>query len=295
MKRNVFSGGLFIIALLVFSVGFLQPSNDLTNQRMALAMREIGHQLLLHAGDSTSRVLPIKQLNERTYQIEFQRKFSFVPDTLVKLTQQRLVQRKLPSAYLVHVFDCSKGQEVYAFERTNLPNEMISCLGRTLPTDCYKIQITFAEPQPYPEAAIPYRTIGVVLLFSALLGFVGGRYLPVKKHTQTPAVVPADEPDIKIGRYGFYPTKRILWCDNETTELSDKETKLLTIFALAQNKVIERERLLKEVWEDEGVYVGGRTLDVFVSKLRKKLQKDNTIRLTNSHGKGYKLETNVFG
>jgi DNA-binding response OmpR family regulator len=64
---------------------------------------------------------------------------------------------------------------------------------------------------------------------------------------------------------------------------------LLYIFASAPNEIIDRNRLQKEIWEDEGIIVG-RSLDVFISKLRKKLENDSTVRLVNIHGKGYKLE-----
>jgi hypothetical protein len=75
------------------------------------------------------------------------------------------------------------------------------------------------------------------------------------------------------------------------SELTLKENKLLLIFAQSPNVIIERSRLQKEIWEDEGVIVG-RSLDMFISKLRKKLEHDATIKLVNIHGKGYKLEIN---
>ena len=54
-------------------------------------------------------------------------------------------------------------------------------------------------------------------------------------------------------------------------------------------ELIPREKLLQEVWINEGV-ITGRSLDMFVSKLRKKLSSDPELRITNVHGKGYKLE-----
>ena len=55
------------------------------------------------------------------------------------------------------------------------------------------------------------------------------------------------------------------------------------------NKVVKRDELIKRVWEDKGVIVG-RSLDTYISKLRKKLQEDDGIRIVNVHGVGYKLE-----
>ena len=82
----------------------------------------------------------------------------------------------------------------------------------------------------------------------------------------------------------------------ETKEinLSKKEVELLTIFVANPNKIIKREELSKQVWEDQGVFVG-RSLDTYISKLRKKLSDDETIKLTNIHGIGYNLEIKENG
>ena len=55
------------------------------------------------------------------------------------------------------------------------------------------------------------------------------------------------------------------------------------------NQIVTREELTKQVWEDNGVFVG-RSLDTYISKLRKILKDDSTLKLTNVHGVGYKLE-----
>jgi DNA-binding response OmpR family regulator len=76
--------------------------------------------------------------------------------------------------------------------------------------------------------------------------------------------------------------------DNKNIALTAKESCILQIFAENINKEITRERLQKEIWEDKGVIVG-RSLDVFISKLRKKLNQKSGINIVSIHGKGYKL------
>jgi DNA-binding winged helix-turn-helix (wHTH) protein len=71
--------------------------------------------------------------------------------------------------------------------------------------------------------------------------------------------------------------------------LSKKECELLEIFVAHPNQIIKRDELTKKVWEDNGVFVG-RSLDTYISKLRKILKDDDSIRITNVHGIGYKLE-----
>jgi DNA-binding response OmpR family regulator len=55
------------------------------------------------------------------------------------------------------------------------------------------------------------------------------------------------------------------------------------------NRLVDREHLQNEIWTSEGV-ITSRSLDMFVSKLRKKLSDDTSIRIVNIHGRGYKLE-----
>ena len=64
---------------------------------------------------------------------------------------------------------------------------------------------------------------------------------------------------------------------------------MLAIFADSPNQIIKRDELSKKVWEDNGVFVG-RSLDTYISKLRKKLKEDSSIKITNIHGIGYSLE-----
>ena len=71
--------------------------------------------------------------------------------------------------------------------------------------------------------------------------------------------------------------------------LTDKECKVLDLLHKSFGELIPRETLMQEVWINEGV-ITGRSLDMFVSKLRKKLSRDPGLSITNVHGKGYMLE-----
>jgi DNA-binding response OmpR family regulator len=75
----------------------------------------------------------------------------------------------------------------------------------------------------------------------------------------------------------------------EVINLTDKECKVLELLNNNFGELIPRETLMQKVWLDEGV-ITGRSLDMFVSKLRKKLSGDPELKITNIHGKGYKLE-----
>jgi DNA-binding response OmpR family regulator len=92
-----------------------------------------------------------------------------------------------------------------------------------------------------------------------------------------------------LGSILFDVQKRQLLQNEVCIDLTDTETRLMQIFAQSPNQIIERSRLQKEIWEDEGVIVG-RSLDMFISKLRKKLELDANINIVVIRSKGYKLE-----
>jgi DNA-binding winged helix-turn-helix (wHTH) protein len=108
-----------------------------------------------------------------------------------------------------------------------------------------------------------------------------------KKEEQGPI---ADTTDyIQLASFQFYADNNVLKREDKTITLSEKETKALKIFAENINQIVEREKLMKEIWEDKGIVVISRNVDVLVSKLRKKLSDDNSIKFINVPGRGYKF------
>ena len=98
-----------------------------------------------------------------------------------------------------------------------------------------------------------------------------------------------DKDYILLGNFRFYTANNVLKIEHRSITLSEKETKALKIFAENINQIVEREKLMKEIWEDKGIVVISRNVDVLVSKLRKKLSDDNSIKFINVHGRGYKF------
>ena len=92
-----------------------------------------------------------------------------------------------------------------------------------------------------------------------------------------------------LGSVQFDAKNRKFSINDTTIELTATESRVLLIFASSPNEIVERSRLQKEIWEDDGVIVG-RSLDMFISKLRKKLEIDPNIKIVVIRGKGYRLE-----
>lgn len=275
---------LFSVALLISSA-FLwrQPSQEVfPEKRAALVVRQIGHQLLQYAGDSTSRVLPVKQLSAGVFQLEFQNHFSFTPDTLVKIVKSNMALLDLPTGYMLNVFDCTSGEMVYGFEIGPMQKEIVPCRGREQPRGCYTIQLSFIVEPSQNAGYYPWAVSALIGL--SLFAFVGRYFLKKEKNSSSYTITDG----VMIGKFSFSFDRQILQFDSETIELSGKEAKVLSILAGQQNQLISREELLKKVWEDDGVFTG-RSLDMFISKLRKKLKQDPSVQITNVHGKGYRL------
>ena len=91
-----------------------------------------------------------------------------------------------------------------------------------------------------------------------------------------------------IGNYFFDYTSQLITRDEESQKLSTKEAELLRLLCLKKNDVLTREEALLSIWHDDN-YFNGRSMDVFLSKLRKYLKDDPRVEIVNVHGRGYKL------
>ncbi|MCP4702983.1 MAG: response regulator transcription factor [candidate division Zixibacteria bacterium] len=92
----------------------------------------------------------------------------------------------------------------------------------------------------------------------------------------------------ELGDFIFDSNKQTLKNKNNQYNLTSKEAELLKLLCLNQNNILERGAALKQIWGSES-YFDGRSMDVFISKLRKYLKDDDRIEIINIHGKGFKL------
>ncbi len=289
-KHKYLYGVVFLLFISLICVAFTMVGNDdFEMARREVLLRRVGHEILLQSGDSTSRVLPVKKIAENEYQLSFENAFTFQPEFLVNTTQRLLAKDHLARDYVVNVLNCDNSSIAYGYAVSkNKKDDIVACLGRTQPVGCYKINISF-KPKPVISTKNGYFLGG--FLFLAIAGFIllrsfkSGKTLPeIADFPETPPIGM-----YTLGAISFDAEGRKLLISGDSIELTKTETRLLRIFALSPNEVIERSRLQKEIWEDEGVIVG-RSLDMFISKLRKKLEADPNINIVVIRGKGYKLE-----
>jgi len=118
------------------------------------------------------------------------------------------------------------------------------------------------------------------------------RVQAVLKRSQK-AVNPREElKEFEFGKFHFnYPLRILTYQDGESkdkSKLSPKEAHLLRLFCIYKNEVLPRSKALTEIWEEDN-YFTARSMDVFVTKLRKYLKRDTNLEIVNIHGNGFRL------
>lgn len=288
------------IALVLMGFLFLQltPSaaaeRETEGTRLArsanLALRRTAHILLRQQGDSTSRIAPVQQINDRTFTIRLEKAFAY--DGIPTLLQESLELHHIGTPYDVAVLDCTQGkmQLGYSFYDLKSP-EGVACSGRVQEEGCYTLQVTFTSSVAVAAATTPSNLWWAGALGFLLGGLVWYRVARSGIPTQKPETLVAQENDplLRLGQTTFDPANQSLLVAGTCHTLTYRETKLLRLFAEHPNQLLERSFILSSVWGDEGIIVG-RSADVFVSRLRKLLQSDPSLRISTIHGVGYRLE-----
>lgn len=122
----------------------------------------------------------------------------------------------------------------------------------------------------------PFSVDELVYRMEAILRRVRGKQTKVQQHYQ-------------IGAYSFDTKRQVLaYKNNEGVKLTTKESELLALLCVHANEVLQREVALKSVWSEDN-YFNARSMDVYITKLRKHLKDDPSIEINNVHGRGYRL------
>ena len=287
-RRRRYIIGLTFVFLSIALIGLAFSKDErrsFDEAKAEILLRKLGPQLLLQSGDSSSRVLPIERITTDEYRIRFEQHLTFQPDSLLNTAKDLLGEDPFTRNYIVNVLNCASNAVTYGFAIAgDEEDDIVPCLGREQPSGCYAIDIIFKP--------IEHREKEVYILGSlsalAFICFVVFRPRAIQK-------APKSDQPVEVFRFGsvqFDPHEKLLRINNECIDLTRTEARLMHIFALSPNEMIIRSRLQKEIWEDEGVIVG-RSLDMFISKLRKKLETVPDINIVVVRGKGYKFETRV--
>ena len=287
-RRNIYSILALIIALfLTWTLSSSDENNEEFSEIVKISLRDVGNQILLTNQDTTSLVLPVIELEKSKYKLSFEHQLSILPNDLVSIIAKSFDKALLPDHYRVEVMQCADQEVAYSYEMSvTKENTIIPCAGRSLPTNCYTITVRFINRATF------FYGKQVPLYILIFIGFILFHFI---SSIRKPVVLSEGNNNnnniYTLGSFHFYPEQNKLVKEAVEINLSKKECELLVIFVANPNQIIKRDELTKRVWEDNGVFVG-RSLDTYISKLRKILKADDSIKLTNVHGVGYKLEIN---
>lgn len=296
IKRWGLPLSLMVLAVFILSAVWWPEAKGSETQlvptRVNLALRETGDRLLDLAGDSTSTIAPVRRKDAHTWQLRLERRFNY--DSLPHILRRALLRQSIRMDYNVAVLRCKDNELILGYSASGLELDgEVPCGGRELAADCLNIELSFLDkviPQPNP-----WKTSFLLLsgfLFLAALGTVLYR-----KQTSPISAAELEENNtnqLRFGQSSFDFANQTLWVNGQLKNLTFREAKLLNYLIQNANQVLDRERILEAIWQDEGMLVG-RSLDVFISRLRKLLQEDENIKIVSVHGVGYRFEITPSG
>ncbi|MFN0037035.1 MAG: winged helix-turn-helix domain-containing protein [Saprospiraceae bacterium] len=284
-----------------------KPEN-FSSEKVNLALRRTADGLLRQSGDSTSRIPAIEQSGAGVWRVRLKQPFRY--EQLPALLQASLDLYGIQRPYQVAVRRCADStidlgyHQLDFLQKNAVPpegrevpggyhqldfsqNNAVPCGGREMPEGCHYIEITFLDSGG--SGSFWAGKSGIILLI--LAGLVGLWFFRRQKPAPAAAEVTAEETAwLEFGNSRLDVAGQVLICGDVRQTLTFRETKLLRLFATRPDQLLERDFILRQVWADEGILVG-RSVDVFVSRLRKKLAADPSVGIVAVHGVGYRLET----
>jgi hypothetical protein len=282
----IFIAALFSLPLLNAST---LPDSSYGQSIETTIIRNIGHLVLLSSGDTLSRVMPVKKMQDGAYKISFEQAFLPNTDSLILISMKQLQGF---GQYVMELWETNTNSLIYSFVVSDNSSEnILPCLERPLPKTNYEIIIRFESANSGRNYFLS-GGIAMLLLTAGLVFYKSRSPKPALAET-----LPFDKPAasfILLGATQFYPEQQKIVLGTTETALTAKEAQVLALLAETPDIVVERGRLQKEIWENQGIIVT-RSLDVFISRLRKKLSTDSEVKIVNVHGKGYKLEIGGAG
>ncbi len=286
---------IVIGALLISSIGLMGATglgydrdHEWKPESVNLALRQVAHQLYSLCENHTERIEAVQQSDESTFSIKLNEYIDY--DQLPKIMDRALKDFDITNEYGVLVKSCDEEIIELGYTYVALERNDVACQGREHVLDCSLIELIIYEQKRK-------RPIWNYLLLTLLLGGVIGLLVysyvasekDLTKDIPSEDALTAEDSKISIGSFVLDHNNQSLTKDEEVVTLTFRESKLLHYLATHPNQVLSRDQIQANVWEDEGVIVG-RSLDVFISRLRKILKSDTSIKIKSVHGIGYRLE-----
>lgn len=286
------------LILILFCNLLWSASSEPNPDKINLALRRTADHLLRIECDSTSQIPSIVQTKDGVWQIRLEQNFDY--DSLPAILQASLTLHNIDLAYDVLVKKCDDGTIALGYNHFDfLQQGNVACGGRKRSEECQFIEVSFIPSIPKTTTVLS-NGLWLFLIAAGFLGIWLYKRTPTEGPSQTintntstnTNTEPVTQGWTPIGNSKFDLANQVLICGDSKQSLTFREAKLLSLFVSNINKVLEREYIIQQVWADEGVLVG-RSVDVFVSRLRKKMADDDSLSLNVVHGVGYRLECSL--
>ncbi len=288
---------LGLLAAAVFSMQFVgsltapQKELKLYEDKINLALRRTGHHLLKSAGDSITEIPPVERIGDNTWRLQLNHSFDYA--SLPTMLHQSMGQYGIDVPYEVAVKRCDNKKIQLGYHLNDyLKAGVVPCQDRSETMNCQFIEVSFTTNAAATRSPWFY----MWALLTPFAYFLWIRFIKPPSHkkpvlTAIPVelVAAEREPLLQFGTFKLDFTGQKLIYGDKVHSLTFREAKLLHLFVTHANQILERSVIIEKVWADEGVLVG-RSVDMFVSRLRKMLKDDPTIQIVAVHGIGYRLE-----
>ncbi|MEM7574453.1 MAG: winged helix-turn-helix domain-containing protein [Bacteroidota bacterium] len=303
--------GLLTLLLLGLSIsGLGRPTPGPTilapakmERKANLLLRELGDALLRTQGDSSSYLPPVHEREAGDFVLYLNRYVEY--DSLLAISPSILSGHEELEQAFIALEDCTTEEALLGFVWTSAGVDVnAACLGRERRADCYQLSLSYPLPVSQSRSWWSRNYWWLLLWAMTALGLLWyqARHKPsiATKGGVAPGVSAASTPPVAVIRNRpaevqitaqscFLPSQQLMRIGAQEVPLTYREAKLLEYLLDHQNEPLSREQIKAAVWGSEGLVVG-RSLDVFISRLRKLLVTDEDVKIKTLHGLGYRLE-----
>ena len=251
-----------------------------------LALRQTGHLLYESCGDTHSKIPAVEQISKREFKLKLENGFDY--DKLPDILDASLKNFGINESYAVSILTCESESIILGYNDLSFENQVVACLNREADELCKIILLSILKKEQI-ENELDYSMFWFLLVgVIPLIVFYINRK-KIEAPESSVLIEKLNDNQLIVGSSAFDPKGLLLSINGETKTLTFREGKLFEYFINHKNEVLKREDIQNHVWEDEGVIVG-RSLDVFISRLRKIIKEDTSLAIKNIHGVGYRLE-----
>ena len=300
LNRNLWLPGVVALFGLMALQAFRQQQatevgERLFSEKVNLALRYTAHRLLASAGNHTGAIPPVENPEETVWVVRLEQNFDY--DSVPHIIREAFALHHVEGEYNVAVINCQTDDLMLGFTAsTSRDDTGVPCAGRDQMAGCFNLRVSFPDRPGAGYLVTAWPWTGVLLLLVLVAWGIVVLFRRGKR-TATPVEEPVLPPELApllFGQSVLDVQNQKLVVNGSVKNLTYRETKLLRLFCEHANILLDRDQILRLVWEDEGIIVG-RSVDVFVSRLRKLLKEDETVKISNVHGVGYRLEVTGSG